>query len=433
MRAISPVTALHDHPSQTPERYAARFRWLLTTLLLGIVLAVPFFLTDVPPVLDYPNHLARYFVLAHPDDPALSQMYAPHWRILPNLGMDVIGVALLQIADVHVAGRLLLALSLFAPLAGVIIYSRVMFGRFSYWPLASGAIAYNAVFFLGFMNFLLSLGLALAAAAAFIAVRRRRHPMLAAGVGAVAACVVFFAHIFGVMLFALLVGTRECARLWRLRSSGTFLREACWSAVGLVLMFAPVLVLFRLGPLSDAPATVGAWRGLPKLWTFFVPFMTTNVNLTLLTALVVFCFAVTAWRNAIVAPGAALALAVLGAAFVLAPSAIGNGTFIDARIAIMIALLAFAGVMPRVTRAHAIAAALVFAALIALRTAYVATTWWDSRGDVAELRAAIAPVQPGSRVLVMRGHPSNWSDVDVPRRALPGIYRLDGQLAALLV
>jgi hypothetical protein len=29
-----------------------------------------------------PNHLARYFVLAHPDDAALSQMYAPHWTVL---------------------------------------------------------------------------------------------------------------------------------------------------------------------------------------------------------------------------------------------------------------------------------------------------------------------------------------------------------------
>jgi len=38
--------------------------WLLTALALAIALAVPFFVVDVPPVLDYPNHLARYFVLA---------------------------------------------------------------------------------------------------------------------------------------------------------------------------------------------------------------------------------------------------------------------------------------------------------------------------------------------------------------------------------
>jgi hypothetical protein len=405
----------------------------VTTLVLGVVLAVPFFLVEVPPVLDYPNHLARYFVLAHPDDPVLSQMYTSHWRILPNLGMDVLGVALLQIADVHVAGRLLLALSLFAPVAGVIIYSRVTFGRFSYWPLASGTIAYNAVFFLGFMNFLLSLGLALVAAAAYAALRRRGQPMIATGIGAVAACVVFFAHIFGLTLFALLVATRECARLWRARSSATVVRDA-WQSVGLLaLMFVPAMVLLLRSPASDVPASVGAWHGLQKLWTVFAPFMTTNVNLTLLTVLVLFCFAVTAWRNAVAAPGIALALAVLGAAFVLAPSAIGNGTFIDLRIAVMMALLLFGGVMPRIGRRHAVVAGLVFAALIVLRTAYVATSWWDGRHDVADLRAAIAPVQPGARVLVMRGDNGSGTEVDVPTRALPGVHRLDGNLAALLV
>jgi hypothetical protein len=36
-------------------------------------------------------------MLGHPDDAALSQMYAPHWTVLPNLGMDAIGAALLRI------------------------------------------------------------------------------------------------------------------------------------------------------------------------------------------------------------------------------------------------------------------------------------------------------------------------------------------------
>ena len=48
--------------------------WFLLALALAASLAIPFFLVDVPPVLDYPNHLARYVVLAHPDDPILSQM-----------------------------------------------------------------------------------------------------------------------------------------------------------------------------------------------------------------------------------------------------------------------------------------------------------------------------------------------------------------------
>jgi hypothetical protein len=187
---------------------------------LVAVLAFPFFLVDVPPVLDYPNHLARYFVLAHPDDAALSQMYAPHWTILPNLGMDAIGAALLRIGDAHVHGRILLALSLFAPVIGVVAYHFAAFGRFSYWPLASGLVAYNGPFFLGFMNFLLSLGLALVGAACWIALRRRNWMLRRVLIGAVAAVLIFFCHIFGVVLFALLIGGDEVNRLWQRYRSG---------------------------------------------------------------------------------------------------------------------------------------------------------------------------------------------------------------------
>src|SRR5215510_15104563 len=79
---------------RSPDR-SESWRWGLAAGLLVIVLAIPFVLVDVPPVLDYPNHLARYFVLAHPDDPFLSQMFAPHWGILPNQGMDIVGALLL--------------------------------------------------------------------------------------------------------------------------------------------------------------------------------------------------------------------------------------------------------------------------------------------------------------------------------------------------
>ena len=124
----------------------AAWPWLATAVVLAIVLLAPLLVIDVPPLADYPNHLARFFILAHPDDPVLSKIYAPHWTILPNLGMDVIGAGLLRITDTHTGGRILLALSLLAPVGGAVVYHRVAFGCRSYWPLASGLVAYNAAF-----------------------------------------------------------------------------------------------------------------------------------------------------------------------------------------------------------------------------------------------------------------------------------------------
>ena len=53
--------------------------------------ALPLFVVEIPPILDYPNHLARLWLLSmSPPDPILSSMYAPDWHLLPNLAIDAI-------------------------------------------------------------------------------------------------------------------------------------------------------------------------------------------------------------------------------------------------------------------------------------------------------------------------------------------------------
>ena len=196
--------------------------WSSAALALAIVSLAPFLtLVDVPPVLDYPNHLARFYLLAHPDDPILSKMYAPHWAILPNVGLDLIGRALLRVLPTYVGGRVLLAMSLLAPPAGAIVYARAAFGRWTWWSLGCGVIAFNGIFFLGFMNFLVSLGLALAGAAAWRTLRRRGWDVMAAVAGAAIGVCVFFCHLLGFGFFALLDRRRpRSRRQWRLRRRG---------------------------------------------------------------------------------------------------------------------------------------------------------------------------------------------------------------------
>lgn len=407
--------------------------WWMSACALAAALAIPFFLVDVPPVLDYPNHLARYFVLAHPDDPVLSQMYAPHWAILPNLGLDVLGMVLLKSIDVHVAGRLLLALSLFAPIAGAMLYSRAAFGRFTWWSLASGLAAFNGIFIMGFMNLLLSLGLALGAAAGWIVLRRRYGLLMAATIGSVSVGLVFFCHIFGVVLFGLLVGSSELARLeahWR--AGILTASEVVRTGVAICIAMAPALVLYLMSPLSSG-GTFGTWGGLYKLWDLLTPFMVYSKPLTLLTALAVFGIGLFARRGMRFAPGIPLALVVLGLVFVATPSAIKDGTFVENRIALMMALVAFAGIDLRLPRRAGMIVGSIVAALIGLRAGHVGTVWAAHSNDLTDLRAAIAHVGPGSRVVVARGHGIAVTDDAPESRALPGIGWLDVHMPALLV
>ena len=389
---------------------------------LAVVLLLPFALVDVPPVLDYPNHLARMFVLAHPHDPILSRFYAPHWAILPNLGFDVTGMVLLKLLPVHVGGRILLAMSLLAPPLGVMAYSRAAFGRITGWALASSLAAFNGVFFLGFMNFLLSLGLGFALAGLWLVLRRRGWTA-AAIAGALSSVLLFFCHIFGVLLFAILIGCAELEKLaGKPRDGSDFLR----SAVALVVTLAPALILYRLSPLSAVSGSYGEWEYWRKGWEIFTPFMTYSKPLTLLTGALLFGFLIISLRGARFAPGARLALALLTVLFLAAPDNFKGGTFMDVRLALMLGLLLFAGIAP--PPRWRMGAGIALVALVGLRSLSVAMVWNQHGQDLADLRAAIAQVPPGAKVLALQGEPGN-----APDRMIPDLYRLDSHLPALLL
>lgn len=49
---------------------------------------------------DYFSHVGRYFVLLNPDDPVLASYYQVEWRLVGNLGVDLLVYALGQVLPV---------------------------------------------------------------------------------------------------------------------------------------------------------------------------------------------------------------------------------------------------------------------------------------------------------------------------------------------
>ena len=86
----------------------------MTILLLALAggLLAPIWTVRYPPLVDYPNHLATAFVLAHLKDPAFRfrDFYAADWNSYPYLTMDVFLVGLQHFVSIDLAGRLLLSL-----------------------------------------------------------------------------------------------------------------------------------------------------------------------------------------------------------------------------------------------------------------------------------------------------------------------------------
>ena len=210
---------------------------------LCAVLLAPLLIVDVPPLLDYPNHLARIFVLASlPHDPVLARFYAAHWSIIPNLALDLAGPPLLHILPVHVVGRLLIAAAILLPGLGTIAYNTALGGR--WWSLGVGLVAYNSSLLGGFLNFQIGIGVALLLAAAWLR-WREQHPVWAIALATLGAPVLFACHLMGLLFFALLVGGAELFRLYR--DPASVLRRGA----ALLLVFAAPAALYAISPLRQ--------------------------------------------------------------------------------------------------------------------------------------------------------------------------------------
>jgi hypothetical protein len=422
--------------------------WWLAFAIVAAILLIPLTLTEIPPLLDYPNHLARMEILAHgAGDPALSRMYQAEWRILPNIAIDVAMPALMRFMPLALAGKIFLAAALLLPLAGVAALHRVLFQVRSLWPLAAGLVVYNRLFFAGFMNFLIGSGLALLAAALWETQMGRETRKGAGAAGRIAtacviAIVIFFCHLIALAFYGLVLAGLELARADE-HGRLTFRRLDVRRLGLLAIPFVIPAILYFNAPISDA-GDAGGHGVVDMLRQYYWRMASEPVGLKPY-GLVGSVLSYNRWLDAacLVLVLALLALALFRHCLTVARAPIGVMTFllvaypfttfamlgtywIDQRLPILAGFLLFAGTSPGLQgpnlparRAMSPVAAVLPVALLAVallaRTAEIGLVWSTRDAQLADFREVIAPVGPGDRVLVVQ------PDDDSHRRSLASL------------
>src|ERR1700758_636801 len=88
--------------------------WEISLWFVGLLAALailPVFLVEIPAMLDYPNHLARMYLLAASGTPNENPYYTLTWKFNSNLAMDIIVPALGQLLGIAAATKVFLVLS----------------------------------------------------------------------------------------------------------------------------------------------------------------------------------------------------------------------------------------------------------------------------------------------------------------------------------
>jgi hypothetical protein len=430
-----------------------RSAWWAAVAGLSAILLAPLLITDVPPVLDYPNHLARMVLLAAGShDKVLGPIFTPEWTIIPNLAGDVIGLMLMKLLPVHAAGRCLLGGILLLNLAGVLALHRAYFGRRSFWPLGSGLVAYNCSFLLGFLNWQISSGLAMLGAAGWL-IWRDRWPIATVTAGMAAAVLLFFCHLMGLVFFLVLIGSAELRAMRDLRAMAI-------RCTGLFAVLAGPIALATLAAVHDSPSAAHWPRLDVKLMNAASPFINYVFPLDMISVVLIYggiaLGVAVGWL--IVTPRAVAAVVILPVAYFALPFDLLSASFLDMRFAVMFGFLLFAAVDPAPQRVAMAArespirrgmrmgpqaaswaypaAAAGCAMLFSVRIVTLSHVWSEQRRDVAELRAVIAAVPPGAKVLFtnvpQEEAPAYWDAGPRSRRLSNGL-RADYHLPALLL
>ncbi|HKN85672.1 MAG TPA: hypothetical protein VJV04_02310, partial [Nitrospiraceae bacterium] len=236
-------------------------------LLFVSISLIPIWTVHTPPLVDYPNHMARMHILVHArESPVLQQYYEVRWAVLPNLAMDVVIPSLTKVVPLEVAGKLFLSLIFVLLSVGVLALHRALHGEYSAWPILCVFFLYNNVFRLGFLNYLFGVGLALLVLAAWV-VCRHRSWKVAIPVFSFLSGLIFFSHLFALGFYALSMLAYEFGQYRVQRQQRWPLSQMTWPKAVAHLVLP--LMLFALSPTFYAkpderppatPAAQSTWQ-----------------------------------------------------------------------------------------------------------------------------------------------------------------------------
>src|SRR5471030_1845014 len=183
---------------------------IVFAILLGLSLC-PVLLTPIPAMVDYPNHLARMYLIARDGTPDANPFYQIVWALYPNLAMDLAIPQMARLIGVESASRLFLLLSQVLIVSGAMAIERVVKGRIAVAGFVAVLFLYCLPFTWGFLNFEFGLGVALWGIAAALLIQERDWPFRL-GINTIFVAALFAAHFFALGIYGATVGLHE---LWR--------------------------------------------------------------------------------------------------------------------------------------------------------------------------------------------------------------------------
>jgi hypothetical protein len=232
------------------------------TILFAVclaALAIPLLTAPIFPLIDYYNHISRYYIFSKNSQYDYIYLnYEIVWRIVPNIGLDIIGYISSKYFSYFTVGKLILFIVILNNFISIIFLSFQINKKITFFPiLLSTWISYSYILSWGFTNFLFGIGCAFWGVGIWI--KYRDKIFTATLLSTFISLIIFLIHGLAFAFYGLLVAALEFG-MWLQGSRSIRSLVRGWSA----LAFSGVMsaTWFFMTPTSGGGAGLGVVRKL---------------------------------------------------------------------------------------------------------------------------------------------------------------------------
>ncbi len=374
-------------------------RWFLAAAML--LAALPLLWPAVPPLTDLPGHIGRYRVMLGDEAALLDATYRFEWRLVGNLGVDLLVAALAPMIGLEPAVKLVIIAIPVLTTGALLWLSRELTGRVSPWALFALPLAYSYPFQFGFVNYCLAMALALGGWALWLRLARARRIALRAAIFVPLGLIVWTCHAMGWAMLGLFVFAGE----WTARAKDKGMVRAAFDAAVVSLPLAPPALAMWVWRGGGGAAETGRFldliaklKGLGSVlrdrWIW--------LDLPALLVVVAAVYAGIRGQAGRIAPQAAAAAALTALAFLLLPFTLLGSAYADLRLLPFAFAVALAGLTPK-EGAPVRVIALAGLAFFLLRTLASTASFAFYDADWRRELAALDHLPRGARVFALVG------------------------------
>ena len=392
-----------------------RLHWWQTrsfVLLVAIVTAIPLLRPDIAPLVDLPGHMARYRVqLDHGQVPWFQDWYNFRWQLIGNLGIDLLIVPLAPVFGLELAVKLIVLTIPPLIAVGMLWIAREVHGRIPATALFALPLAYSYPFHFGFVNFALSMGLALNAFALWLRLARLGKLKLRAMLFPPLSVVLWFCHTFGWGALGVLAFSAELIRQHDRTSKDGFVRAwvVPWfrAAFHCLPLAPPVLLMvaWRSGHVTGQTTDWFNWRAKTNWLTMVLRDRWQTFDIASVGVLLLILFKGVRDPNIQYSRNLGLSALFLLAVFLLLPRIVFGSAYADMRLVPFMMAIAIIAIRPRVGLSMRGAAALAIGGLafFLVRTAGTTISFWQYAKSYDHELAALEKLPVGVRLVSFVG------------------------------